>query len=1234
MMLHIPKEEKDTMKKNKFLISLMALILAVTAVFTVPGLRLEAKADAALPASYSSLELGYVTPVRDQGRYGTCWSFAIAAAVETSLVRTGLADSSVDISELALAYFMFHNEVDPLKLTNGDKVSAVHSSWLDEGGNVDWGVLMLSMGQGLVFEEAAPYAGATDATKLDAALAYDQTPYAVKNVYQVDIQDSENVKRMIRDYGGVTLSYFMDESYFDAEKESYYFDGSRDGATGHAGLIVGWDDNYPASSFKTAPAHDGAWLIRNSWGEYAHGDGYFWMSYDTITQQYGDEWYCPCVAFEMERKSFDNIYQYDGTCATSFESYNEGAANFYRTYTHERLERVSFAVNEANGSYKVEIYQDITDFSNPLSGKLVSSKTGSYTAPGYISVDIDPVDLPADTAFSVVVYAYKGGQPVYILTELTYMLQCMDVTADSQEGQSMQYDSGLWRVPEYNNRIKAYTVNVSGSAAQAAAMAGGGTYGDFSYVYDHLMNALWINGYTGTDAELTIPSEIDGKSVAGIISGTFKGNKTIRKLTVENIGTIGEKAFEEAAITELTIRNVQDVGTGAFSECGNLKEAYLENIGNLGYLSFSNCGMLSSVSLKGHFGTIENSCFVQTAITEIDIPDTDLLHTPFSWGAEVEKINISGTVGQMDLSVLALVGYGTDKCSDVSGGYTSVTSNLKSFTVTGKIESIEGELVGIPSPILDTEMLMEILSGIDFQFAQAPDGIVYDETGTKVLAVLPNAAVESLTFDENLACGSRALSMNSSIRDITINKMADDGIYPLLYVTNLTGLTTLTVNTPAGMYLCGYNPSLRDIYINVPDATIQAVQPAFSCAAPYTSLFGFRASELTIHGYAGSSAEQFAEDYHLSFENIETGELTIRKAVVNGDYIRSEDGTVLLGARRHDGVENIPAGTVTIAPGVYSLYTVGGDRVKYEITEYVLPDSVENIGDAAFFDNAKVKSIQLPSGLKRIGARALGSCGYISELTLSEGLEEIGAEAFMGTRIGTLTVPASVKGLSSDSLSVSNIKTLIFEGDTLLAPGRGGMLAFVETEPDDIYFNGPVTVKHAVPAFEPYNYSAVHLKYRDQLYYNMRYFGGNLVTDESELIECEPAIDGERMARLFELSEAVRERYWSYEYVICTYENLDTEFAGMTDEEIIEWCGRGYLPSEPAPYELATDDYVTEVEETYTENQPEETYVPESSFGLPLWFVAAVLVVIGGIVTAIVLAVRKGKKKRAARKHA
>lgn len=54
-----------------------------------------------------------VSGVRNQ-YLGSCWAYSVIAAAESNLIKKGLADSSVDLSEFQLIYFMNHKNIDPL----------------------------------------------------------------------------------------------------------------------------------------------------------------------------------------------------------------------------------------------------------------------------------------------------------------------------------------------------------------------------------------------------------------------------------------------------------------------------------------------------------------------------------------------------------------------------------------------------------------------------------------------------------------------------------------------------------------------------------------------------------------------------------------------------------------------------------------------------------------------------------------------------------------------------------------------------------------------------------------------------------------------------------------------------------------------------------------------------------------------------------------------------------------
>ena len=206
-----------------------------------------------LPSKYDSRDYGYITPVRDQGTWGTCWSFAALGMAEANIVKKGLAGSTLNLSELQLAYFFYHTVTDPLGNTAGDSTQPLTDSYLDQGGNSAFTTFALASWIGASDESKAPYEAATyDSYALDDSLAFNDD-YHLQNAYWINMLDTSEVKNMIMNYGAVATSYYSDQlynyttTYYNGSTYAYYYDNQYN--SNHAITIVGWDDSFNASNF-------------------------------------------------------------------------------------------------------------------------------------------------------------------------------------------------------------------------------------------------------------------------------------------------------------------------------------------------------------------------------------------------------------------------------------------------------------------------------------------------------------------------------------------------------------------------------------------------------------------------------------------------------------------------------------------------------------------------------------------------------------------------------------------------------------------------------------------------------------------------------------------------------------------------------------------------------------------------------------------------------------------------
>ena len=242
------------------------------------------QADAA-PASYDLRILDRVSPVRDQGRYGTCWAFASLASLESSL----LPGAVNDFSENNLAHR------SGFALGFGD------------GGNSYMAAAYLLRWAGPVTEADdpyAPYASAPDPSPEDATVGT-HVHEVLELPSRTSALDNADLKWAVMTYGAVYTSMYWTAAAFRDSSDAYCFSGSS--GPNHAVTLVGWDDSYPASRFVSKPAGPGAFLVRNSWGTSFGQDGYFWVSYYD-TQFAGDN----AVFAGAERATADErIYQHD-----------------------------------------------------------------------------------------------------------------------------------------------------------------------------------------------------------------------------------------------------------------------------------------------------------------------------------------------------------------------------------------------------------------------------------------------------------------------------------------------------------------------------------------------------------------------------------------------------------------------------------------------------------------------------------------------------------------------------------------------------------------------------------------------------------------------------------------------------------------------------------------------------------------------------------------------------------
>ncbi|MDO4193738.1 MAG: leucine-rich repeat protein, partial [Erysipelotrichaceae bacterium] len=607
--------------------------------------------------------------------------------------------------------------------------------------------------------------------------------------------------------------------------------------------------------------------------------------------------------------------------------------------------------------------------------------------------------------------------------------------------------------------------------------------GDFEYSISD--GEAIIDKYSGSDAEVTIPSQIDGYTVTGIAKNVFSSNKDLTKISLPaTLKSIGQSAFSNCEnLNDVQIPNsVASIGSSAFMSCKSITSITIpDSVTSIGSFAFGYCNNLASVTISGNVTSIGGEVFKNCPKLKTAGPIGSNCDIEYGWTTMIPYEAFSYTESLTSIKF-------PQGIKEIGGSAFSGCSGLTSVEIPETVTRINpaafSGCTGLSSVKIPHFLMMDnsvfygctelktagpIGSGSNFEFGWSdsipanafngdncltsiviPEGVTYigydafDGCTDLASATLPGSLTEISAYQSGIFNNCPKLTTAGPIGSGSNIEFGWTTSIPAYAFSECSSLTSVVIPegiTEIGGLAFSKCTDLTKVIIPESVAEMGSVGSGIFRDNPKLVSAGPIDSDSNIEfGWTAAIPERaFYDCKYLSKVIIPSGITEIGYTAFNNcEGLKTAGPTGSDSNIEFPWTDEIPDSAFSGCTGLTkvtipdTVTSIGKSAFSWctNLTDITLPDGITSIGSSAFSVCSSLSKINIPKNVTFIVASVFSRCSSLISIEIPYGVTNIGGDAFRScTSLASVTIPETMGEIYNGAFTeCSAIKDVYYSG--------------------------------------------------------------------------------------------------------------------------------------------------------------------------------------------------------------